>query len=463
MTIVRDPGGGAVGRLAAWHDEDPTGPRAQLLRLLAGHAGIAVAGSEAKGLADRERADLERRFARREQELESANELLRQSQKMETLGQLTGGIAHDFNNLLTGIVGSLDLMIRRIDQNRHSDVPRYARMALESADRASQLTARLLAFSRRQSLKPRAIDVASLFDGVSLILERTIGQDVTISFRAGHDGWLTRCDPHQLESAIINLAINGRDACAGAGAVAVTTGTCAYTDAEARPRGVAGGDYVRVSVSDTGAGIAPEVMARVFEPFFTTKPIGQGTGLGLSMVWGFTKQSGGFSEIDSVVGEGTTVSMYLPRLASGSADDPEEAVAPRASARGDERVLLVEDEPGIRRLMVDRLEELGYRVTEAVDAASALAAHEAAPDAFDMLLTDIGLPGMNGRQLADRVRSLSPGIPVLFVTGYIHADADRNGGLPEGASILTKPFTMQVLSSHVRASLDRARVPSPPA
>ena len=375
---------------------------------------------------------------------------LRQSQKMEAVGQLTGGIAHDFNNLLTGITGALDLMQRRIAQGRTADVERYVGLAMASANRAAALTHRLLAFSRRQTLDPKPVDGNALVGSMEDLLRRTLGERITLDFALAPDLWPTYCDPHQLENAVLNLCINARDAMPEGGRLTVETSNATLDGRAARERGMRAGDYVALCVSDTGPGMPPEVVAKVFEPFFTTKPIGQGTGLGLSMIHGFARQSGGQVRVYSEVGQGTTMRIYLPRHwgedETATAEGPVEA--PRAAVG--ETVLVIDDEATVRTLIAEVLGELGYAAIEAHDGPSGLAVLRSNAR-IDLLITDVGLPGgMNGRQVADAARAVRPGLKVLFITGYADKAAVGNGHLESDMHLLTKPFAMDALALKVR-------------
>ncbi|MCB5176927.1 PAS domain-containing protein [Microvirga lenta] len=391
-----------------------------------------------------------------EEALRQTEEALRQAQKMEAVGQLTGGIAHDFNNLLTGIVGSLDLMQTRIAQGRTEAVERYAKAAMSSAQRAAGLTHRLLAFARRQPLAPRTVDTNKLVVSMEDLLRRTLGEAVQMEFVTAGGLWLTRCDPHQLESAILNLAINARDAMPDGGRLTIETCNThldhAYT---ALHPGVRPGQYVCVAVTDTGTGMPPEVIERAFDPFFTTKPLGQGTGLGLSMIYGFAQQSEGHARIYSEVGQGTTVKIYLPRF-NGAVEEEAEtaglADAPRSETG--ETVLVVEDEPVVRDLIVDVLKDLGYRALEAVDGPSGLRMLQSSRR-IDLLVTDVGLPGMNGRQLADQAREHRPDLKVLFITGYAENAAVASGFLEQGMEMITKPFAVEALAIRIREMIER--------
>jgi PAS domain S-box-containing protein len=381
--------------------------------------------------------------------LRDAEEALRQSQKMEAIGQLTGGIAHDFNNLLTGIIGSLDMLKRRIAKERYADIDRFMNAAIVSAERAAALTHRLLAFARRQPLDPRIIDVNQLIEGMTDLLHRSLGEQIRLEFFPGDAIWPARTDANQLENALLNLAINARDAMPHGGQLTlrtanVTLGAGAAADGEPIERG----DYALISVSDTGIGMSPETAAKAFDPFFTTKPIGQGTGLGLSMIYGFVKQSRGHVRIESVEGRGTTVKLLLPRHAGQPAleQKPAEPEIPQGAG---ELVLLVEDEPSVRLLISEVLRELGYGCVEAPDGQSALPIL-GSERRIDLLITDVGLPGMNGRQLAEMARQQRPGLKVLFVTGYAEHATVRGGFLAPGMDMVTKPFALDALATKIR-------------
>ncbi|MGN2241897.1 PAS domain S-box protein [Frateuria sp. GZRR33] len=379
-------------------------------------------------------------------------EALRQAQKMEAVGQLTGGLAHDFNNLLTGIVGSLDLLQRRTAQGRYNDLDRYIAAARGAADRASALTHRLLAFSRRQTLDPRPTDLNALVQDMVELLRRTIGPHIRLEVEPADGLWTTLCDSNQLENALLNLCINARDAMHGGGRLAIGTGNARLDAAEAKGLDMVPGAYVALRVSDTGTGMPPEVSARAFDPFYTTKPQGQGTGLGLSMVYGFARQSGGQVRIDSTPGRGTTVTIYLPRHKGKPQVDTsagELADAPPAGAN--EAVLVVDDEPTVRMLVGEVLRELGYTAIEAADGASALRVLQSQVR-VDLLVTDIGLPGgIGGRQLADTARASRPALRVLFITGY--AENAALGSLEPGMQVMTKPFAMDALAARIRDML----------
>ena len=378
-------------------------------------------------------------------------EQLRQSQKMEAVGQLTGGLAHDFNNLLTGIGGSLELLQARIAQGRTRDVDRYVTAAQGAARRAAALTHRLLAFSRQQTLDPRPTDVNRLVVGMEELIRRTMGPGMTVEVVTAGGLWNSLVDPGQLENALLNLCINARDAMPQDGRLTIETGNRWLDGRGARERELPPGQYVTLCVSDNGTGMAPEVIARAFDPFFTTKPVGQGTGLGLSMIYGFVRQSGGQVHIRSEVGQGTMVSLYLPRHhgAAEEAEQPAElAEAPRAE-RG-ETVLVVDDEPTVRMLVTEVLEDLGYTAIEAADGAAGLKVLQSGAR-IDLLVTDVGLPGgMNGHQVAEAARMARPDLKVLFITGFAENAVLGHGHLDPGMHILTKPFAMEALASRIR-------------
>ncbi len=399
---------------------------------------------------------LEQRVAERTAMLMQAEEKLRQSQKMEAVGQLTGGLAHDFNNLLAGISGALELMNRRIHQGRLSDVDKYMVAAQGSAKRAAVLTQRLLAFSRRQTLEPRATNVNTLMYGMAELIQRTAGPGIQIETLGAIDAWTAFVDVSQLENALLNLCINARDAMPEGGRIQLATANLWLDPNTARAHDLTEGPYLRLSVTDTGTGMSSDVMAHVFEPFFTTKPIGQGTGLGLSMIYGFAQQSGGQVHIQSAVGEGTCVSLYLPRH-HGAA--PGDELTPGQTtievAQHGETVLLVDDESTVRMLLADVLGELGYTVIEAADSAAGLKLLRSDVH-IDLLVTDVGLPGgMNGRQMAEAGMELRPGLKTLFITGYAENAVMGYGQLGAGMGVLTKPFAVEVLGGRVRELLGR--------
>ena len=390
--------------------------------------------------------------------LANAEAALRQSQKMEAVGQLTGGIAHDFNNLLTGITGSLELLHTRMGQGRLGDLERYVAAAQGACKRAAALTHRLLAFSRQQTLEPKPTDLNRLAAGMEELIRRTVGPEIEIELRQAPGLWTTLVDPNQLENALLNLCINARDAMPDGGRLTIETGNAVLDDAASRARELPRGDYVSLHVHDTGSGMAPSVIARAFDPFFTTKPIGKGTGLGLSMIYGFARQSGGEIRINSAIGRGTTMSLLLPRH-DGAAHAEESPIPHREVLQVEhgETVLVVDDEPTVRMLVGEVLEDLGYGAHEAADGATGLDILRS--DArVDLLITDIGLPGgLNGRQLADSGRALRAGLKVLFITGYDQNAAHASDTPQAGTAVLTKPFTLDTLADRIRDLLANAR------
>ncbi|WP_414476223.1 PAS domain-containing protein [Microvirga sp. M2] len=384
--------------------------------------------------------------------LRQTEEALRQSQKMESIGQLTGGIAHDFNNLLTGIVGSLDMLRTRVSQGRLETVDRYITAATTSANRAAALTHRLLAFARRQPLDPRPVQANALVASLEDLFRRTVGETVTLEVVLAGGLWPTLCDPNQLESALLNLVINARDAMPDGGKLTIETCNAHLDEAYiAAQRDVKPGQYVCICVTDTGTGMPQDVIERAFDPFFTTKPIGQGTGLGLSMVYGFARQSEGHAKIYSELGQGTTIKLYLPRY-RGETDAQIEAAtlaeAPRAESG--ETVLVVEDEPVVRSLIIEVLEDLGYRTLEAADGPEGLKILQSRRR-IDLLITDVGLPGLNGRQLADAARERRRDLKVLFITGYAENATLAAGFLEPGMQMITKPFAVDALAQKIRS------------
>ena len=383
----------------------------------------------------------------RAEALDQAEEQLRQAQKMEAVGQLTGGLAHDFNNMLTGIIGGLDIVRSRIAAGRISEIDRFMDGAVLSAQRAAGLTHRLLAFSRRQSLDPRPVDVAALTGSMADLFTRTLGEQVRLTVRTAEELWPVVSDVNQLESALLNLAINARDAMPEGGTLTIDAVNVVLgpADMAANPDATPG-DYVALSVTDTGVGMPAAVVAKAFDPFFTTKPIGQGTGLGLSMIYGFVRQTGGHAVIDSVEGEGTTIRMYLPRAHETVQTDP--AAEPTARTGEGETVLVVEDEDSVRALIVELLEEFGYTPLQASNADAALV-HLRSARVIDLMISDVGLPGLNGRQLAEMARAQRPGLPVLFVTGYAADAAVRASFLEPGMEMISKPFAMADLAARI--------------
>ncbi|WP_040268380.1 response regulator [Pseudomonas rhodesiae] len=393
---------------------------------------------------------LEQQVEERTAQLRNNEEALRQSQKMEAVGQLTGGIAHDFNNMLTGIIGSLELLRRRVARGKLDDLDSLIDLGVTSANRAAGLTHRLLAFSRRQSLDSKPVQINQLVTSMGELLQRSINESIGLDMRLSEQLWTAEADPNQLESALLNLVINARDAMPNGGRLIVET-TNRHLDSvfTAAYGSLTPGDYVELSVSDTGCGIPESVMGRVFDPFFTTKPIGQGTGLGLSMIYGFARQSRGHVIIHSEVGKGTTVSLFLPRFVG-------EVIAQQTLnptllpyATDGETVLIVEDDAAVRLLVSAVLKELGYAYVEAGDGHTAVPIIQS-DQRIDLLISDVGLPGMNGRQLAEIGRQLRPDLKVLFITGYAEHAAVRGGFLDPGMQLITKPFTFDLLTAKVR-------------
>ncbi len=393
---------------------------------------------------------LESRVEERATALQSAQEQLRQSQKMEAIGQLTGGIAHDFNNLLQGITGSLSLLKRRIGQGKLENLDMLIDGAVGGANRAAALTHRLLAFSRRQPLDPKSIEANPLITGMSDILYRSLGERVHLNFDLAPDLCTTLTDPNQLESALLNLCINSRDAMGGSGTITIATTNYHVTEGQAdAPRALKPGAYVRISVSDTGSGMDAKTLQRAFDPFFTTKPLGQGTGLGLSMIHGFVRQSEGDVVMRSEIGKGTTVEIYLPCADAPAMEDNILPTMDYLTTAEIETVLVVEDDPVVRGLIVEVLRELNCQVLEASDGPAGVEMLLSdAPITF--LITDIGLPGLNGRQVADAGRGKRPDLKVLFVTGYADTATGSHGFLESGMEMLTKPFPMELFASKVR-------------
>ena len=393
---------------------------------------------------------LEQQVEERTAQLRNNEEALRQSQKMEAVGQLTGGIAHDFNNMLTGIIGSLELLRRRLARGRTDDLDSLIDLGVTSANRAAGLTHRLLAFSRRQSLDSKPVQMNTLVVSMGELLQRSINESIQLDMQLSEQLWVAEADPNQLESALLNLVINARDAMPGGGQLVVKTSNRhldrAFTQAHSN---LDPGDYVMLSVTDTGCGMPQSTINRAFDPFFTTKPIGQGTGLGLSMIYGFSKQSRGHVAIQSEVGNGTTVSLFLPRFGGDLPRDVPADVHHAPSAQNGETVLIVEDDPAVRVLVSTVLSELGYAFVEAADADSAVPILDSA-QRIDLMISDVGLPGMNGRQLAEIGRQYRPELKVLFITGYAEHAAVRGGFLDPGMQMITKPFTFDLLTAKVR-------------
>jgi signal transduction histidine kinase len=393
---------------------------------------------------------LESRIAARTDALMRAEAQLRQAQKMEAVGQLTGGIAHDFNNLLTSISGSLEVLQQRLEAGHTAAAARHITEARQAADRGASLTQRLLAFSRRQMLTPRPANLHSIASGMETLIRRAIGPGIAMRIEPAPDLWAALVDAPQLEQALLNLCINAADAMPQGGRLTIKTDNHSMAPARAAVCDLAAGDYVSLSVTDTGTGMDAAVARQAFEPFFTTKPLGQGTGLGLSMVYGFIRQSSGQARIESALGQGTSVCLLLPRYAGQvepAALPAPAAAQPRATAGT--TLLLVEDEEILRVLAAEMLAEQGYSVLQAADGAAGLALLRAAP-ALDLLITDIGLPGdLNGRQLAEAARQIQPELRIMFITGYAEAGLPGPAPLPAHTRLLTKPFTMKALVAAV--------------
>ncbi len=400
-------------------------------------------------------ADLEQRVRDRTQELVEAQEALRQAQKMEAVGQLTGGIAHDFNNLLQGITGSLEIVQRRVAQGRVAELDRFITGATTAANRAASLTHRLLAFSRRQPLDPRPVKVNPLVASLEDLLRRTTGEQIELEMVLAGGLWTTLCDPNQLENSLLNLVINARDAMPHGGKLTIETCNAHLDDHfAASERDVRPGHYVCICVSDTGTGMSADTIAKAFEPFFTTKPIGQGTGLGLSMIYGFARQSEGYARIYSELGQGTTIKLYLPRhYGEAEQDEALPGLTQDHVTDAGEIVLVVEDDSVVRALIVEVLGELGYQAIEAHDGPAGLERLRTM-ERVDLLVTDIGLPGLNGRQVADAGRALRPDLRVLFMTGYAENAALASGFLEPGMSMITKPFAMEALATQIRTMIE---------
>jgi PAS domain S-box-containing protein len=387
-------------------------------------------------------------------ELSGALDELRQSQKMEAVGQLTGGIAHDFNNLLMAISGSLELMSNRLMQGRYKETERYIVAAQSATKRAAALTHRLLAFARRQSLEPKPTNINRLVADMGELIRRTVGPSIKVEVVGAADLWTSEVDPNQLENALLNLCINARDAMPEGGSLMIETDNQWLDERAARERDVPAGQYVTLSVTDTGVGMTHAVIARAFDPFFTTKPLGAGTGLGLSMTYGFARQSGGQVRIYSEVGRGATVCLYLPRhIGPAQTIEVPPDLSNMAHATRGETVLVIDDEPLVRMLVTDVLRELGYAAIEAADGSAGLKILRSAAR-IDLLITDIGLPGgMDGGQVAEEARKLRPAIRVLFITGFAEKAVLSHGHIEAGMSVLTKPFAMEALASRVKALL----------
>ncbi|OMI05976.1 histidine kinase [Bradyrhizobium brasilense] len=399
-------------------------------------------------------ATLEKQVVERTEQLRKNEEALRQSQKMEAVGQLTGGVAHDFNNLLQVIIGNLDTIKRNLPEES-ARLQRAAKHAMKGAQRAATLTQRLLAFSRRQPLDPKPLDVNVLVNGLSEMVHRTLSETISVETVLGAGVWRVEVDPAELEAAIINLAVNARDAMPNGGRLTIETSNAhideAYVAAHSE---VVPGQYVAIAVTDTGVGMDAKTIAQAFEPFFTTKAVGKGTGLGLSQVYGFVKQSGGHVKIYSEVGQGTTVKLYLPRIAVEGLSAEESGLLPSPEGAQEETILVLEDDEDVRTYSVETLRELGYRVIEAHDGPAALRLLEREPR-VDLLFTDIVLPGgLTGAQVAAQAKTVRPTLKVLFTTGYARNAIIHHGRLDKGVQLIVKPFSFTELAAKVRDVLD---------
>ena len=398
-------------------------------------------------------ATLEEQVEARTKELMATEEVLRQSQKMEAVGQLTGGLAHDFNNLLAGISGSLEMMQSRIAQGRIGDIDRYMIGAKAASKRAAALTHRLLAFSRRQTLDPKPTDVNRLVAGMEDLIRRTAGPAIELETVLTAGLWSTLVDPNQLENALLNLCINARDAMPEGGKITIETANRWLDGRAARDRDLSPGQYISMCVSDNGTGMSADIVDKAFDPFFTTKPIGVGTGLGLSMIYGFARQSGGQVRIYSEVGSGTMVCIYLPRHHVAELVEAQPQAENLGKAEAGETVLVIDDEPLVRMLLVDVLNDLGYATLEAGDGTEGLKIIRTNAR-IDLLITDVGLPnGMNGRQVADAARELRPSLKVLFVTGYAENAVLSHGHLDPGMHVATKPFDIPILAGRIKSMI----------
>ncbi|KMY00124.1 histidine kinase [Pseudomonas syringae KCTC 12500] len=393
---------------------------------------------------------LEQRIEQAVFEREQIEDALRHSQKMDAVGQLTGGIAHDFNNLLAGISGSLELITKRLAQGRVGDVDRYVSVAQGAVRRAASLTHRLLAFSRRQTLSPRVTDVNGLIHDMEELIARTVGPEIDIKVVAQNDLWPALIDHDQLESSLLNLCLNARDAMPNGGRIIIETANASLEECTDPDHGIPAGEHLSIRVTDTGIGMSPDIAAKAFEPFFTTKAIGAGTGLGLSMVYGFVRQSGGQIRVESIKGQGTSVVMHLPRHTAENAPRPvEPEVIEEPPHHTGETVLIVDDEPSVRMLVAEVISGLGYNCLEAADAQSGLQILQS-DTRIDLLISDIGLPGgMNGREMADAAGDCRPGLPTLFITGYAKTSVLDDCHLRPCTQVLTKPFGLDALAGRV--------------
>ncbi|WP_312406910.1 ATP-binding protein [Rhizobium sp.] len=429
----------------------------------------ALAQSEAALRSEQQALDalnrtLEERVIERTSELEQemaargrAEEALRQAQKMEAIGQLTGGIAHDFNNMLTGIIGGVNLAKRRIAMGKMEDVDRFMDAATESAHRAAALISRLLAFSRRQTLDAKPLDIVAQLHSTKELLGRTLPETIIIDISVNAEIGRVIADANQLESALLNLAVNARDAMPDGGRLTIKASREAVSAGNRHD--LSAGDYVLIKVIDNGVGMPPDLVDKVFEPFFTTKPIGQGTGLGLSMIYGFAQQSGGSVAIASEPGVGTEITLYLPAAGEGSNTIEKKAATPIVEGQG-QTVLVVEDDDAVRLLICEVLSELSYKTIQADDSIPAIT-QLTRDQTIDLMVSDVGLPSMNGRQLAEVARQQRPGLPILFVTGYAENAATKAGFLGTNMDMIAKPFAVETLSAKI-SELMAKQIVSPP-
>jgi PAS domain S-box-containing protein len=422
------------------------------------HIGVIYDVTESKRVEDALRQlndTLEQRVEREIAERLQVEEVLRQAQKMEAVGQLTGGIAHDFNNLLTVILGNVDMALKRLGSSGDERIERALVSARKGAERATALTQRLLAFSRRQPLAPKQIAVSRLLQGMVELISRSLGETILLKTDTHAQLWTVEVDPNQLENAILNLAVNARDAMGGSGTLTLKAAN--VESGSLMPSGVpAPRDYLMLSVSDCGAGMSEETLERAFEPFFTTKEVGKGTGLGLSMVYGFVKQSGGDIHIESSVGAGTTVCLYLPRATSEENSQPDSAALEAEQHSLEETIMVVEDDEDVRQFAVDCLVELGYNVLQSAGGPPALSLLQEQTQDVQLLVTDVVMPDLSGRQLAEAVHEIKPGLPILYISGYPRDVILQDGRVKDGVELLSKPFTQQALAAKVRELLDQA-------
>jgi PAS domain S-box-containing protein len=419
---------------------------------LAGHAASAIDNSRLFTALQTLNSTLEQRVAQEVAERARTEEHLRQAQKMEAVGQLTGGIAHDFNNMLAVIIGGLNLVQRKL-RNGDTNIHGFVEGAIEGAHRAAELTKRLLAFSRQQPLAPIRINPNSLVAGMSELLGRTLGEPVEIKTVLAKGLWDVEVDAGQLENALLNLCVNARDAMPGGGKLTIETSNAHVDERYARENSIAAGQYVLLAVTDTGIGMTPDVMARAFDPFFTTKAVGRGTGLGLSQVYGFVRQSGGSVKINSELGVGSTLKIYLPRSHGNAAESEPTIRTQQNTGGGNEVIMVVEDEDRVRAMAVGALRELGYSVLEMQGPRQALEAILSGT-VPSLLFTDVVMPEMSGRELADKVKVIHPCLKVLYTTGYTRNALDRNGAIDQDTELLAKPYTIDQLAEKIRKTLD---------